>query len=80
MPQGERIADAAAAELARIRGAVLTSAIQLGLAEGACELATAYAKERQQFGKPIGQFQAIKHLCADMVTRIEVARAAMPRR
>ncbi len=77
LPQGERIADAAAAELARIRGAVLTSAIQLGLAEGACELTTAYAKERQQFGKPIGQFQAIKHLCADMVTRIEVARAAV---
>jgi alkylation response protein AidB-like acyl-CoA dehydrogenase len=60
-----------------VRGAVLTSAVQLGLAEGALELATAYAKERQQFGKVIGSFQAIKHLCADMVARVEVCRAAV---
>lgn len=77
LPQGERIADAATAATVRARGAVLTSALQLGLAEGACELATAYAKERQQFGKPIGQFQAVKHICADMVGRVEVARAAV---
>ena len=36
-----------------------------------------YAKERQQFGKPIGSFQAVKHLCADMLVRAEVARAAV---
>ena len=77
LPQGERIADAATAVTLRARGAVLTSAIQLGLAEGSCDLATAYAKERQQFGKPIGQFQAIKHICADMVGRVEVLRAAV---
>jgi len=77
VPLGERVGDAATAAALRTRGAVLTSALQLGVAEGACELATAYAKERQQFGKPIGQFQAIKHLCADMVTRVEVTRAAV---
>jgi alkylation response protein AidB-like acyl-CoA dehydrogenase len=54
---------------------VLTSALQLGLATGACDLAAAYAKERRQFEKPIGQFQAVKHLCADMVSRVEVCRA-----
>ena len=77
LPQGDKIADAATAATLRARGAVLTSALQLGLAEGSCELATAYAKERQQFGKPIGQFQAIKHICADMVGRVEVLRAAV---
>jgi alkylation response protein AidB-like acyl-CoA dehydrogenase len=56
---------------------VLTSALQLGLAETSLELATAYAKERQQFGKVIGQFQAVKHMCADMVARVEVCRAAV---
>ena len=37
----------------------------------------AYAKERHQFGKPIGSFQAVKHMCADMLVRAEVARAAV---
>jgi alkylation response protein AidB-like acyl-CoA dehydrogenase len=37
----------------------------------------AYAKEREQFGKPIGSFQAVKHMCADMLVRAEVARAAV---
>jgi alkylation response protein AidB-like acyl-CoA dehydrogenase len=36
-----------------------------------------FAKVRQQFGKPIGTFQAIKHRCADMATRTEVARAVV---
>jgi alkylation response protein AidB-like acyl-CoA dehydrogenase len=77
LPSGTAIAGPDVADALRTRGAVLTSAIQLGLAEGALELATAYAKERQQFGKVIGQFQAIKHLCADMVARVEVCRAAV---
>ena len=58
-------------------GSVLTAALQLGLAAGATELAVAYASEREQFGKVIGQFQAVKHLCADMISRVEVARAAV---
>lgn len=77
LPQGEQVADAAAAATARSVGAVLTAALQLGLAGRALELAVDYAAARQQFGRPIGSFQAIKHLCADMVTRLEVARAAV---
>lgn len=75
LPQGEQLAGPDDARAWMARGAVLTSALQLGLAAGACDLATAYAKERHQFGKPIGMFQAVKHLCADMVTRVEVCRA-----
>jgi alkylation response protein AidB-like acyl-CoA dehydrogenase len=60
------------------RGArVLTAALQLGLADRLTELAVAYAKERVQFDRPIGGFQAIKHMLADMLTRTEVARAAV---
>jgi alkylation response protein AidB-like acyl-CoA dehydrogenase len=58
-------------------GALLTAALQVGHATAALDLAVAYAKERQQFGKPIGSFQAVKHLCADMLVRSEVARAAV---
>ena len=75
--QGTYIGDAQAAIDWRLRGALLTSALQLGLAVGATELAVAYAKEREQFDKPIGSFQAVKHRCADMITRVEVLRAAV---
>jgi hypothetical protein len=68
--------DADVAEFRRA-GAVLTAALQLGLADRCTELAVAYAKERVQFDRPIGGFQAIKHLCADMLVRTEVARAAV---
>jgi alkylation response protein AidB-like acyl-CoA dehydrogenase len=61
----------------RRTGAVLTAALQLGLADRCTELAVAYAKERVQFDRPIGGFQAIKHLCADMLVRAEIARAAV---
>lgn len=77
LPQGRRIAGAAAAGLWRQHGALLTSALQLGLAAGATDLAVEYAKQREQFGKPIGAFQAVKHRCADMITRVEVLRAAV---
>jgi alkylation response protein AidB-like acyl-CoA dehydrogenase len=58
-------------------GAILTAALQVGHAGATLELAVAYAKERHQFGKPIGSFQAVKHICADMLVRSEVARAAV---
>ncbi len=58
-------------------GALLTAALQLGLADRCTELAVGYAKERMQFDRPIGSFQAIKHLCADMLVRTEVTRAAV---
>jgi alkylation response protein AidB-like acyl-CoA dehydrogenase len=75
LPIGTLVAEADESRAWRSRGAALTSALQLGVASGACELATAYAKERRQFDKPIGQFQAVKHLCADMASRVEVCRA-----
>jgi alkylation response protein AidB-like acyl-CoA dehydrogenase len=61
----------------RRAGAVLTAAMQLGLADRLTEMTVEYAKERTQFDRPIGGFQSIKHLCADMVVRTEVARAAV---
>ena len=65
------------AALWRLRGAALVAAQQLGIAAGATASAVAYAQERKQFDKPIGQFQAVKHLCSDMLTSVEVARAAV---
>ena len=46
----------------------------VGLAQGAYDLALAYAKERQQFGKPIAEFQAIQFQLADMATEIDAGR------
>jgi alkylation response protein AidB-like acyl-CoA dehydrogenase len=61
----------------RLEGTVLTAALQVGAAAWVTELAVEYAKGRAQFGRPIGSFQAVKHLCADMAVRGEVARCAV---
>jgi alkylation response protein AidB-like acyl-CoA dehydrogenase len=55
-------------------GRISIAAMGLGLAQGAYELAFAYAKERQQFGQPIAGFQAIQFKLADMATELEAAR------
>lgn len=55
------------------RTVVLSAASLVGVAEAARDDAVAYAKERIQFGKPIGVFQAIKHPCADMAVACEAA-------
>ena len=55
---------------------VALTAEQVGAAQRALEMAVDYAKTREQFGRPIGSFQAIKHKCADMLLRIEAARSA----
>ncbi|MCK7626292.1 acyl-CoA/acyl-ACP dehydrogenase [Streptomyces sp. RS10V-4] len=57
--------------------ALLTAAEQLGSAARTVEAAVAYARQRTQFGAPIGSFQAVKHLCAGMLVRAELARAAV---
>ena len=49
---------------------------QLGGAQRCLEMSVDYAKERMQFGRPIGSFQAIKHKCADMLIEVESARSA----
>ncbi|MGW3724378.1 acyl-CoA dehydrogenase family protein [Streptomyces sp. NPDC000851] len=56
---------------------LLTAAEQLGSAARTCELAVQHARTRTQFGRPIGAFQAVQHLCAQMLVRVEVARAAV---
>lgn len=52
------------------------SAEQVGACERVLEIATDYARTREQFGRPIGSFQAIKHKCADMLVDLEWARSA----
>ncbi|MGR3936977.1 acyl-CoA dehydrogenase [Streptomyces sp. BRA346] len=54
---------------------VLLAAEACGTAGWALETAVGHARVREQFGRPIGQFQAVKHLCADMLVRVEQARA-----
>ena len=76
-PDGPVIGDGAATTRARWEGAVLTGALQTGLAARLTELAVSYAKEREQFGRTIGSFQAVKHICADMFVRAELARVAI---
>ncbi|MGX1131409.1 alkylation response protein AidB-like acyl-CoA dehydrogenase [Streptomyces glaucescens] len=56
---------------------LLTAAEQLGTAARACELAVRHARTREQFGRPIGAFQAVQHLCAELLVRLETARAAV---
>jgi alkylation response protein AidB-like acyl-CoA dehydrogenase len=75
LPAGDPIADIGDT-LVR-QGSLLTAALQVGHAARTLDLAVAYAKERHQFGQPIGSFQAVKHMCADMLVRAEVARTAV---
>ncbi|HYI63150.1 MAG TPA: acyl-CoA dehydrogenase family protein [Acidimicrobiales bacterium] len=63
----ERVLDLAAVALA---------AEQVGGAQYVLEMAVQYAKDRVQFGRPIGSFQAIKHKCADMLLEVESAKSA----
>jgi short-chain 2-methylacyl-CoA dehydrogenase len=55
-------------------GRISVAAMGVGLAQGAYDLAFAYAKEREQFGRPIAQFQAVQFALADMAVEIEAGR------
>ena len=55
-------------------GRIGIASMALGLAQAAYEAASAYAKERRQFGRPIGEFQGVAFMIADMATRIDAAR------
>ncbi|MFD9881730.1 acyl-CoA dehydrogenase family protein [Streptomyces alboflavus] len=59
------------------RAALLYAAEQLGSAARTRELAVQHARQREQFGGPVGRFQAVQHLCADMLVRAELARVAV---
>ena len=61
-------------ELAEHHGAVLTAAQLIGLSKRMLDMSVDYAKDRQQFGKPIGTFQAIKHQLANVHTQIDFTR------
>jgi alkylation response protein AidB-like acyl-CoA dehydrogenase len=56
------------------RGQVFTAAQMLGLGQRCIDMAVAYAKDRHQFGKPIGSYQAVKHMLASAQVKIEFAR------
>jgi alkylation response protein AidB-like acyl-CoA dehydrogenase len=57
----------------RRTAAILLAAEQAGVARAALDMSTAYARTREQFGRPIGSYQAIKHRCADMFVSTESA-------
>jgi alkylation response protein AidB-like acyl-CoA dehydrogenase len=61
----------------RDRGATFAAADLLGGAARALEMAVDYAKDRVQFGRPIGSFQAVKHRCADMLVDVEGMRSTV---
>jgi len=65
------------ADAAQAIASTLLSAEAVGVARWATDTASGYAKIREQFGRPIGQFQAIKHRCAEMFARTERATAAV---
>lgn len=74
MADDTRIAANADLDATLDRGAVFAAAQMLGIAQRAVDLAVEYAKSRNQFGKPIGSYQAVKHLLATAQVRIEFAR------
>ena len=55
----------------------MNAAESVGVAERALEMAVAYAKERKQFGRAIGSYQAVSHACAQMLLEVEGARSAV---
>ncbi len=67
--------EAALGTLRRVTHAAL-AAEQVGVAQGALDVALAYAKQRQQFGRVIGSYQAVKHRFAEVALLVEQARAA----
>ena len=74
---GTRIGDGAAARArAEQVGAVGVAALQAGCAARALDMTVGYSKERIQFGRPIGSFQALKHRMADMLVLLEMCRSA----
>jgi len=61
---------------AHLAGSVAVACLQVGCAQRGLDMTVAYAKEREQFGRPIGSFQALKHRMADMLVQVETSRSA----
>jgi alkylation response protein AidB-like acyl-CoA dehydrogenase len=68
-------AEPIAVETGLYRGMVATCGELVGLSQKALEMAVVYAKEREQFGRPIGSYQAVSHRCANMLYDVEEARS-----
>lgn len=66
-------ADTESAPALRMRASLLIAAMLAGMASAVTEQSVSYGIDREQFGQPVGGFQAVKHRCADMATRAEVA-------
>ena len=64
-------------ERARLQATVMNAAESVGVAERAMMMAVEYAKERKQFGRAIGTYQAVSHMCAQMLLEVEGARSAV---
>jgi 3-oxochol-4-en-24-oyl-CoA dehydrogenase len=73
----DRVLSNLSRDTARALMSTLLSAEAIGVSRWATDTASAYAKIREQFGRPIGQFQAIKHKCAEMIAVTERATAAV---
>lgn len=71
----ERLNSGAASRVVNV-GAIVTSGLLIGIGARMLAASVDYASSREQFGQPIGAFQAIKHRCADMAVGIEAARSA----
>lgn len=77
LPASLAIGDAAELDRWHRDGTLLTAALAAGVAAAATDLTGAFALEREQFGRVIGSFQAVKHLLADMAVRAEMALTAV---
>lgn len=77
LPDAAPVGESGTALRLRRLGGLLTAATLLGVSQASIDVAVAYAKERHQFGRPIGSFQALKHLLADSYTRTNLARAGV---
>ena len=76
LPEGEALGSSGDVERVRLTGSVLAAAELVGVASRALEVARSYALEREQFGAPIGSFQAVKHMLADMYANVTLAQSA----
>ncbi len=76
-PNAGRRLDGITTDTVREIAAVFYGAEAIGVAQWCVDTAADYAKVRVQFGRPIGQFQGVKHRCAEMLARTELARAAV---
>ena len=76
VPAEPLVLDATSALAASHRvGTLATAALQVGCAQRGLDMTVDYTKQREQFGRPIGSFQALKHRMADMLVRVQMSRA-----